>query len=685
MTCSTAWNLIAHRQSSLGCVYSQSTKTVAYTATSSPYKVGRLPPLFIMPRRKKHSQYQHFKHQHVDAGDGWTHVVAGPSIKLANSNPKAETAVELMKQLRGSRYDSLEAMHAAHQTQKEALKKHFAYVAFLKQLDKELTDHPNVEVSHGLCLGLGSISNPYGSEHNHNSLKQLILMEGVMEQLKARSRLAERAPVYFQDPAFTPMDAQFLTSLGYRVIPFPFGGDPWSLHKVRHDVMAFKSRDGLVEMLPMASLQVESSAYITEKTFLYTPHLEFNTVALALIEAVPSLFLGPDLNDVEDKERIPYELRQSLETGICTEQEVESYRTSLSTAMQALDWKETVEIIGNDFYWYNRISFGFAKVPRDWVVSSNERDQRLAESITARHAAIALDEQNHQKWLAKGPPRPPGHKDINWDIPLSSFIDFPDSKTLNQVYYLAKNRTFNSKPYVGLCTQLDAATLRDPNLRFTEIVCLGLGSLAKRAEVTHIQSFEQLALLEQAVQFLRKTGVMAASAPVYLQDPLFTDIDVQFLQGLGYQVIPWPPVISEKWTKEQGEHFFGRSFTNDEWSMSTQRVQCKPYLTKNTFLYCPNSSAPITESAIDYLPPAAYLGPGSPFWAREDRKESNFRFGQATDAFCRNAAWAALDSEAYPQRNDLDAALKPANHNSTNNSCGYFALAIRDGAVASSQ
>ena len=68
--------------------------------------------------------------------------------------------------------------------------------------------------------------------------------------------------VIFQDPVFSLLDHDILTSLGYTVLP---------------DSEAFSKIDS--------------------QTFVFAPHLEFGAYATALEGAVPALCIGNDINE----------------------------------------------------------------------------------------------------------------------------------------------------------------------------------------------------------------------------------------------------------------------------------------------------------------------------------------------------------------------------------------------------
>ncbi|KAL9596145.1 MAG: hypothetical protein Q9219_006006, partial [cf. Caloplaca sp. 3 TL-2023] len=117
-----------------------------------------------------------------------------------------------------------------------------------------------------VVLGLGSLSNG-----RRSSWWELVFLETVLHFLSTPNAADSKPPgsgfqVYVQDPIFNHMDATFLQSLGYTVLPDP-----------------------------------ESFDHITSSTFLFAPHLEVEVYVRALDKAKPALCIGTDIGECLDR------------------------------------------------------------------------------------------------------------------------------------------------------------------------------------------------------------------------------------------------------------------------------------------------------------------------------------------------------------------------------------------------
>lgn len=571
---------------------------------------------------------------------------------------------------------SLEALQADYKKQQQTVRESAVYRLHMRQLETQLTEHPNVEASHALCLGLGSIANHYGRASN--GMKQLIFFEDVIAHLKSRHRIAEPTHVYLQDPSFNTLDTQFLTSLGHHVIPFPFGGAKWSMYKYSEDRGSPRAGRELYhagtiprQLMLNSKGALQSTQYITENTFLYAPHLEFGTIGKALAIAVPSLYLGSNLLDSDDSglvEQAPF-----------SAEELEADGNRLKTAIESLDWQAPMD--EDPFYgqWHGDISFAFAKVPKDCTISFEDRDQPSKEIPTWKANGwerIKRRDDERDEDQARSIPKVDSLQDP---------MRFSNLAEMEDAYAEEKQKMSSIDPRDRLIACLDAAIAAKPDLHITEVICLGIGNfttrmieLAPHRYIPYRGPYEQLLLLEKAVGHLRTAGRMDAKAPIYLQDPCLDIGDAtKFLQGRGVEVIPIPPT-PEVFTQEELNTYWGLGRDVEVTGPPLMRVQCKQYLTGNTLLFCPNIGSMIPDDAIKHQPPALYIGMPEGAGGMQRPKQPKRGLSVATIEFGRKAAWYAINLKAFhaePQAFDANS-LKPLD---MDNTCNRFVLAVRDG------
>ena len=296
-------------------------------------------------------------------------------MQKANANSKAAEAKWRAEIMKPKPLETLDQYLESYNKCKEILRNHPVIITLLRQLNEQLTSHPNVEVSHALCLGLGSPS--ANITRDQSSMKQLILFEFVLEVLKSRHRIAEPVHVYFQEPRFTELDILFLTSLHHEVIPWPRSG--------RYDTM--------FDYTPLKTTGIQDpygnqiqwqeqgrssgccAEYINDTTFLYTPHLEFLTIYNAFTVAMPTLFLGNDLTeelsfgysrfDEKTREFVPAEedeLKAAFTGGKW--QDLSKLKKARKDLIEQLDWVTPAAVKGADLMWYNGIVLALKKVPK---------------------------------------------------------------------------------------------------------------------------------------------------------------------------------------------------------------------------------------------------------------------------------------------------------------------------------
>ena len=146
-----------------------------------------------------------------------------------------------------------------------------------------------------ICLGLGTFtSTPYMladdvkktlyGDRRDRSFSQLVVFEGWIEQLsefflsmstqnKADDLAEEKYPIaniYFQDPAFTPLDEAYLRSKGYSILHTP-----------------------------------DSNTLINDATMLFTPREQPEVLEATLAVAFPGLYISHELSLRRDYHRPP--------------------------------------------------------------------------------------------------------------------------------------------------------------------------------------------------------------------------------------------------------------------------------------------------------------------------------------------------------------------------------------------
>ena len=129
---------------------------------------------------------------------------------------------------------------------------------------KRIFDFDNkLALTQCICLGLGPFALdgactddeiPMRREDSNTSLHQLAVLTVILTLLADRHKIRN---VYFQDPAFTKVEGEFLRTLGYTVL---------------EDPAAFQ--------------------HMSPATFLFAPFLGHDTAAKALQVAFPALFIG---------------------------------------------------------------------------------------------------------------------------------------------------------------------------------------------------------------------------------------------------------------------------------------------------------------------------------------------------------------------------------------------------------
>ncbi|KAH7065710.1 hypothetical protein BKA63DRAFT_426814 [Paraphoma chrysanthemicola] len=190
------------------------------------------------------------KRREVESEDGWTvvtHGLAGLSVNSNSHVKKKLDAGELpAKTLEGL---TAEKLHA----NLKGLQEQWKDTAVAKQI-KELVAGKSWNVKEAVCIGIGSFSRDW--EHRHRSMWQLVLFLDVVEQLDLDIQM------YSQDPAFTPLDLEFL------------------------------------RLLRIKTLTESVGAHITDSSFVYSPFVDWYILLPAFLDSKnPELYVGNDILD----------------------------------------------------------------------------------------------------------------------------------------------------------------------------------------------------------------------------------------------------------------------------------------------------------------------------------------------------------------------------------------------------
>ncbi|KAL8901020.1 MAG: hypothetical protein Q9207_005413 [Kuettlingeria erythrocarpa] len=216
-----------------------------------------------MTRRKKKPQQP--KRIQITDSEGWTHV--SRSGKKPNINNASITEQKLVpsETPKGQTLLDLQDSHAYYRDQWLSSPCHKALQELL-QADLPSPLRSRRCVDRCVILGLGSLSNG-----RRSSWWELVFFETFVEALASSSvaqvgQKHDELKIYVQDPVFNKLDAAFLESLGYVVLPSP-----------------------------------DALAYITPSTFLFAPHLEIAVYMEALSGSKPRLCIGTAIDECLDR------------------------------------------------------------------------------------------------------------------------------------------------------------------------------------------------------------------------------------------------------------------------------------------------------------------------------------------------------------------------------------------------
>jgi hypothetical protein len=194
------------------------------------------------------------KRQEVESEDGWTVITHGLSkLNVDGKTPKSKkhhesriAGVLPSKTVHGLTADRLHS-------ELKNLQERWRDTTVAKQVE-ELVTKKKWGMKEALCIGIGSFSRDW--ENRHRSMWQLILFMDVIQNLN------KEALIYAQDPAFTPLDIEFL------------------------------------QLLSITTLDTEIEKHITPESFVYSPFVDwFILLPTFLASKDPMLYVGNEILD----------------------------------------------------------------------------------------------------------------------------------------------------------------------------------------------------------------------------------------------------------------------------------------------------------------------------------------------------------------------------------------------------
>ncbi|EUC39899.1 hypothetical protein COCMIDRAFT_110226 [Bipolaris oryzae ATCC 44560] len=190
------------------------------------------------------------KRKQIQREDGWTVITHGLSNISLSEKSQGATALptQIVKDL------TAEKLLSDFKT----LQERWEDTALAAQVDGVIEGR-EWAVEEAVCIGIGSFSRDWA--HRWRSLWQLVLFEHVVGRLKKSSKKTE-IQCYAQDPAFTPLDTEFLS------------------------------------LLSITTLESGLEAKITAKSFVYSPFVDwFLLLPMFLVDRDPVLYVGNEILD----------------------------------------------------------------------------------------------------------------------------------------------------------------------------------------------------------------------------------------------------------------------------------------------------------------------------------------------------------------------------------------------------
>jgi hypothetical protein len=190
------------------------------------------------------------KRQEVESEDGWTVITHGlAKMNVHGKTPKSKKEVGGL--LPSKMVEGLTAEKLLEEFKK--LQERWDDTAVAKQIGEFLSTR-TWDVKDAACIGIGSFSRDW--DHRHRSMWQLVLFVSVVQHSSGDSR------VYAQDPAFTPLDTEFL------------------------------------ELLHITTLSTGIETHITPNSFVYSPFMDwYILLPVFLKDKDPALYVGNEVLD----------------------------------------------------------------------------------------------------------------------------------------------------------------------------------------------------------------------------------------------------------------------------------------------------------------------------------------------------------------------------------------------------
>jgi hypothetical protein len=142
------------------------------------------------------------KRQEIESEDGWTVITHGLSKLNVNANDKKKSEKKVAGQLPTQIVKGLTAEKLLLEF--KGLQERWEDTAVARQI-KELVGKKEMVVREAVCIGIGSFARDW--EQRWRSMWQLVLFVDATKHFNTENK-------YAQDPAFTPLDIEFLKLLG---------------------------------------------------------------------------------------------------------------------------------------------------------------------------------------------------------------------------------------------------------------------------------------------------------------------------------------------------------------------------------------------------------------------------------------------------------------------------------------
>ncbi|KAH7395941.1 hypothetical protein BKA64DRAFT_73404 [Cadophora sp. MPI-SDFR-AT-0126] len=157
----------------------------------------------------------HTKRKEIEGDDGWIHIVDKPRTNQTNAKAKKQPLQGGDFELKGVSYinRTLVEMKEEFEHWKRSWEERPTCQALKDKMKGVEKDR---KIENVIVLGLGSLQSAR-REGRRSSATQLAALQTIVDGLESNT---ERQ-IVFQDPQFTRMDKEFLTTLGYKIVEDP--------------------------------------------------------------------------------------------------------------------------------------------------------------------------------------------------------------------------------------------------------------------------------------------------------------------------------------------------------------------------------------------------------------------------------------------------------------------------------